>query len=192
MGDGDHGEQNKQDERAVSRRRWLRNLLPLAAEAVATVAEAGGEGPVRPPGALREPDFLALCTRCGDCADACPHGTVFTFNEDQGALGGTPVLFTTERPCRQCDGFPCAAACKTGALAMPRGRSVRLGSARIVEERCLPFSGPECGACAGLCPTDRALKLERGRPRIDQELCTGCGMCIVACPVAPSAIEALT
>jgi ferredoxin len=28
---------------------------------------------LRPPGAIAEPDFLATCTRCGDCAKACPH-----------------------------------------------------------------------------------------------------------------------
>lgn len=179
------------DERALSRRRWLRGLLPLAADVVATVAEAGDVGPVRPPGALREVDFLALCTRCGDCADACPHGTVFTFNEDQGSLAGTPVLFTEERPCRLCDGFPCVVACEPGALKQPQPGSIRLGSARIDEKRCLPFSGPECGACAGLCPTATALTLQRGKPHIDPETCTGCGMCIAACPMSPSAIEAL-
>lgn len=175
---------------ALSRRRWLRGLLPVAAEAAAAVAAPMlREGPVRPPGAVREGDFLSLCTRCGDCAQACPYGTVFLFDGEQGALAKTPVLFVNERPCRHCDGYPCAAACETGALRVPQKGHPRLGGARIVEERCLPYKGPECGACAGLCPGTQALTLRAGRPAIDSAHCTGCGMCIAACPVTPAAIE---
>lgn len=175
---------------ALSRRRWLRELIPMAVEAVATVAPILQDSPGRPPGARPEEEFLAKCNRCGDCATACPYGTIFIFDENQGNSAGTPVLFVEERPCRQCRDYACAAACDTGALCMPGGKQPRLGGARIVQSRCLPFKGPECGACRGMCPGAAALQLTTGRPRIDPDLCTGCGMCIAACPTSPPAIEA--
>ncbi|MCA9772736.1 MAG: 4Fe-4S binding protein, partial [Myxococcales bacterium] len=48
---------------------------------------------------------------------------------------------------------------------------------------------PECGACAGLCPTETpALRLTRGRPVVDDDACVGCGLCIEACPTSPKAL----
>jgi ferredoxin len=59
----------------------------------------------------------------------------------------------------------------------------------IDKARCIAFSGPECGACAGLCPEDvDALRLRADKPILDADACTGCGACIEACVVMPSAI----
>ncbi|MCA9716137.1 MAG: 4Fe-4S dicluster domain-containing protein [Myxococcales bacterium] len=103
---------------------------------------------------------------------------------------GTPVLVPESRACTMCEGFPCAAACPEPVLNVPEGPTWRLGVAKIVESRCLPFRGPECGACAGLCPSEvNALTMRRARPQIDPAECIGCGLCIQACPVKPSAIE---
>ena len=95
-----------------------------------------------------------------------------------------------KRACHLCEGFPCVAACETGALEMPPTPLWKLGTVRLVRERCLPFMGPECGACAGLCPPAApALRLALTRPQIDQDTCVGCGRCIEACPTLPKAIE---
>ena len=183
-------DENEENRRALSRRHWLRGLVPLAVDtAAAVVAPMLADRPVRPPGAGTESDFLTLCSRCGDCATACPFGSIFVFSEGQEALSKTPVLFVAERPCRQCEGYPCAAACKAGALTAPQSGQPRLGGVRIQQDRCLPYSGPECGACVGLCPGAQALSLRAGRPQIDAEQCTGCGMCIAACVMSPPAIE---
>ncbi len=61
------------------------------------------------------------------------------------------------------------------------------------QARCLPFMGPECGACMNLCedgdnPT-QALRLRRCRPLFAADFCNGCGLCIKACPVIPHALE---
>ena len=32
---------------------------------------------LRPPGALPEKDFLAACTRCGQCVQACPYDMLY-------------------------------------------------------------------------------------------------------------------
>lgn len=180
----------------LARREWLKGLLPaardVAAQHLLRPLERVFPPRRRPPGAGVEASFLALCTRCGECAAACPHAAVHTYRESAGVLAGTPVLVPDQRPCHLCDGYPCAAACEAGALTLPGEATWPLGEVRLVEERCIAFAGPDCGACASLCPPDaEALGLVRGRPVVDGEVCVGCGLCIEACPVLPEAIELL-
>ncbi|MDH5673347.1 MAG: 4Fe-4S binding protein [Myxococcales bacterium] len=144
----------------------------------------------RPPGALAESAFRKSCSASGDCVEACPKGAIFVFAENAGELAGTPLMLTGERPCSLCEGFPCAAACPTGALSVPEPAAVKLGTARIVTEHCLAHRGPECGACAGLCAAGAdALRLVAGKPVVDEGRCNGCGLCLPACPTSPRAIE---
>jgi ferredoxin-type protein NapG len=144
----------------------------------------------RPPGAIAEREFLAGCTACDECVKACPENAIHTLAEWVGVGARTPVMVPESRPCIMCEGFPCAAACPENVLLVPEAPVWTLGVARVDEGRCLPFKGPECGACAGLCPGElTALTLRRGRPLVDEQRCVGCGLCIQACPVSPAAIE---
>jgi MinD superfamily P-loop ATPase len=60
----------------------------------------------------------------------------------------------------------------------------------VARERCITFRGPECGACAGLCPDGaQALVLRRSRPEFTAVSCQGCGRCVSACPMIPAALE---
>lgn len=52
---------------------------------------------------------------------------------------------------------------------------------------CLPYSGPECGACR-VCPVEGAMVWDMEKPAINEELCTGCALCREACIVEPKAI----
>lgn len=180
--------------RSLGRRSLLKRFLPETAEHISLDVHrsAGIALPRRrrPPGAASEAEFLEVCTRCGDCVRACPELSIFTLADSVGIGAGTPVLVPDERACRLCEGFPCASACETGALVTPEERTWRLGTVTLVTERCLPFRGPECGACARLCPTESpALTLTLGRPDVDPALCVGCGLCIEACPTSPKALE---
>ena len=47
---------------------------------------------LRPPGALPEKDFLAACTRCGQCVQACPYRYV-AFSFADFTNGGWHTLF---------------------------------------------------------------------------------------------------
>ncbi|WP_457555094.1 indolepyruvate ferredoxin oxidoreductase subunit alpha [Candidatus Pyrohabitans sp.] len=50
----------------------------------------------------------------------------------------------------------------------------------VVEERCEGYLCSACRACLRIgCP---AVGWDRGRARIIEELCTGCGLCIAVCP----------
>ena len=188
----------------TGRRAWLRGLLPAAAEAVQSttqaLAEAAAPEPAappppprrRPPGAIAETEFLAACTACFDCVEACPENAIYTLAPRVTPGAGTPVLVPDNRACTMCEGFPCAAACGEGALIVPAELTWSLGVVRVNTAICLPYRGPECGACGRLCPHDvNALALRLGRPKIDEAACVGCGLCIEACPTTPKALELL-
>jgi len=180
--------------RRLSRRDLFRRAAPETLEHVNVKLREELDIPLparrRPPGAVPEAEFLSLCTRCGDCVAACPHKAIHTLTAQAGLGADTPVMVPDSRACHMCEGFPCATACPEGALVTPSTRVVKLGTVTLDESTCLPFSGPECGACADWCPGGvRALTLKLGRPRVDGAACVGCGLCIVACPVEPAALR---
>jgi ferredoxin-type protein NapG len=150
---------------------------------------------IRPPYALNELDFILACTRCDKCVEACPHGVIFKLPSRLGArVMGTPALDLINKGCHLCDDWPCVVACEPGALKIPEIAEDEvqdlpiLSRAEINTDSCLPYSGPECGACEASCPVPGALKWDMTRPLIDPEHCTGCGLCREICIVDPSAV----
>ena len=156
---------------------------------------------LRPPFAINELEFLLACTRCNDCIDACPHDVIFSLSAKVGIrAAGTPALDLLNKGCHLCEDWPCVTACTPKALIMPDSQTdveeeaetislPVLAKASINTEACLPFSGPECGACIDFCPVDGALTLDMVKPVIDQERCTGCALCREACITEPKAIN---
>ncbi len=150
---------------------------------------------IRPPFALPELDFLLKCTRCGECESACPHGVVFPLAARLGPdVVGTPALDLASHGCHLCEDFPCVAACEAGALAIPEGEEAggilpRLARISIDTTTCLPYMGPECGACVPACPVPGALQLVAEKPVIDAARCPGCALCREACVVEPPAVK---
>jgi len=155
---------------------------------------------IRPPFALDELDFLLACTRCRECIDACPAGVVFALPARLGAqFADTPALDLLNKACLLCADWPCVKACAPGALRLPESpprrkkrppkiSPPRLATVRIHTGTCLPYLGPECGACRDSCPIDGALVWEMERPHIDPAQCTGCAQCRLACIAEPKAI----
>lgn len=145
----------------------------------------------RPPGALLEPAFLAACTRCGYCMDACPVHAVVAAPTSAGLAAGTPIIEPTLQPCIACEGMFCANVCPTGALVPPPDgwTRERLGDLSLDSERCIAFQGIECGVCVRTCPVGaKAIDLDSlGRPVILQG-CVGCGVCVRACVTSPSSL----
>jgi len=175
----------------VDRRGFLSGALKLLArEAGGLLAErVAPRRFFRPPGALPEPAFLAACTRCGYCLEACPVHAVIAAQPAAGLAAATPIVVPETEPCIACDGMLCAQVCPTGALVPPLDGWLRekLGTLELDTERCIAFQGIECGVCARVCPVGpAALDLdEQGRPVIGSS-CVGCGVCVRACVTSPS------
>ena len=74
------------------------------------------ENRLRPPGAVGEKDFLALCIKCGQCLQVCPYHSIKLADVAKGHGVGTPYIDATERGCYACDAVPCVLACPSGAL----------------------------------------------------------------------------
>lgn len=72
---------------------------------------------VRPPGAVKEDDFLALCIKCGQCLQVCPYHSIKLDSIIEGHAVGTPYIDTLERACYLCEALPCVLACPSGALS---------------------------------------------------------------------------
>lgn len=176
-------------------RQGLRKVSEKAIDEIDTRAKQRAAHWIRPPFALDELDFLLTCTRCHACIEACPHSVVFPLSSRLGAqVVGTPAMDLLNRGCHLCDDWPCVAACEPDALKRPEdvqdGSALpRIATATINPATCLPYTGPECGACASSCRVPGAMVWDHEKPKIDPEVCTGCAMCRDACIVDPKAVD---
>lgn len=164
----------------------------------------------RPPGALPDPElFKKTCTSCGDCNIACPHGAIFRITIESG-----PMLDTNRNACYLCKDFPCIEACEVKALLpLPENALPKFGQAHLNTGACKNirpgFSAPlsektitvektkkkskkakteSCRECEAACPVPEVIEYPDDLP-VFADHCTGCGLCVTACPVNPSAIR---
>lgn len=139
---------------------------------------------LRPPGAIKEDDFLSACIKCGLCAEACQNretnidketgkareGTLIMAKGGDAKLIGTPYFIPTQVPCFMCEDIPCVPVCPSGALdfaslanekqALDINKA-RMGLAVVHKESCIAFWGIQCDACYRACPLlDEAITLE--------------------------------
>ncbi len=177
----------------LPRRMLFSVALGVACGSAAKLDRQSARRVLRPPGALDEPVFRGVCTRCGNCGRACPAGII---ERDLGQNGlaslMTPILHFRQDYCRE-DCVRCTEACPGGALArlpLEKKPGVRLGLPRVDMNVCLLAEDRECSVCRSRCPYDavRYVFSETDytlTPQVDQEKCTGCGACEAACPTAP-------
>ena len=147
----------------------------------------GSEFVHRPPHAVVESEFLAGCTRCADCIEVCPPNAIFNATDEFGLIAGTPIINAEEQPCIMCDDLPCVHACEPGVLRFEA--PLQMGLAEINEEQCFAFQGKQCSECVTHCPVDGAISLLHGKPLVNADSCTGCGMCVYVCPSEPQTIS---
>jgi len=151
---------------------------------------------IRPPYAIAEFEFLLACTRCNACIDACPYNVIFPLAARLGAdVASTPALDLLTKGCHLCEDWPCVNACEVNALVFTEpdeNGAVKIkpfAAAEIDTSSCLPYSGPECGACESVCPIEGALVFEKEKPGINLDYCVGCALCREACIVEDKAIN---
>jgi polyferredoxin len=156
---------------------------------------------VRPPGSLGEDEFLARCIRCGECMKVCPTNAIHPAGLEAGFEGmWSPVLNMKIGYCEyECT--LCTQVCPSGAirrLALAEKQKIKIGLAYIDRNRCLPYAyARTCIVCEEHCPTPKkAIWLEEAvvttaagekitvkQPRVDPELCIGCGICVNKCVI---------
>jgi ferredoxin-type protein NapF len=148
--------------------------------------------PVRPPGAVPERDFVALCARCGNCMQACPYDLI---QPDFGRSGldglFTPRLSFHEKYCYQgCT--QCTEVCPTGALRelhVEEKKRLAIGKARIDKKACIAWENREyCVVCQEYCPYQAIREIDQNGvncPEVIEDLCRGCGACESQCPARP-------
>jgi ferredoxin len=156
---------------------------------------------IRPPGALEEKEFLKRCVKCGECMKVClTNGLQPTFLEAGFEGIWSPMLVPKIGYCEyRCT--LCGQVCPTGAIKevpLKDKINIKIGLAMIDKNRCLPYAHAiPCIVCEEVCPTlKKAVWFENNRvidregrekiiqqPRVDLELCIGCGICETKCPV---------
>jgi len=141
---------------------------------------SGERLPIRPPWALTETRFIAQCSRCGDCVQACADGLI------QVGRGGFPQIDFSAGGCDFCRA--CVEVCKPQALCLDTAANAApwvLGVSIL--DSCLSLNGVVCRACGEACePRAIRFRPEVGgvaRPLLNREACTGCGACFAICPV---------
>lgn len=157
---------------------------------------------LRPPGARPEPEFNALCIKCGQCVNACPYDTLRLATAWEPRPIGSPYFLPRQVPCYMCVDIPCMKACPTGALSpqLTDIRHARMGLAVIDSESCLSWNGMRCEICYLACPVKgKAISIERRPgpegayalmvPIVHSAHCTGCGVCEKKCPTQEAAIR---
>ena len=152
-------------------------------------AKRGSGFPHRPPHAVPESEFVAGCTKCDACIQACPPHAIFRAPQSEGMLAEFPIIDAETQPCIMCEDLPCVPACEAGVLRFDAPVSMAL--AVIHPETCLAFLGKVCTECVDQCPVTDAMTMEAGKPVINGEACTGCGVCLYVCPAQPNTIELL-
>ncbi len=162
------------------RRSFLRGRMADAAALQAPAMQ-------RPPWAVAEARFPALCVRCHACIEDCPRGVLKVGD------GGFPEVRFAARGCDFCGA--CEAACEPQAL--DRAAAERTHGASVhaawptwaiaVGVQCLAQRKVECRTCGDACGA-RAIRFRPvpggiAQMHIELAACTACGECVGVCPV---------
>jgi polyferredoxin len=158
---------------------------------------------IRPPGALKEDEFLDRCIRCQECVKICNStGGCLQPALTQKGLESlwTPISIPRLGYCEyNCN--LCGQVCPTGAienLDIEEKKNVKMGTAYFDKSRCIPwYSHNDCLVCEEHCPVpDKAIKFDIQNvetfdgsvkevkfPYVVEDTCIGCGICENKCPV---------
>jgi polyferredoxin len=156
---------------------------------------------IRPPGALKENQFLNRCVRCGECMKVCLNNALQPSWLESGVEGlFSPRLLPRIGYCEY-NCTLCGQVCPSGAIrkmSLQEKQRTVIGKAEFDRNRCLPYAkGTPCIVCEEHCPLpDKAIKFRETavpnsegktvtlkQPYVVESLCIGCGICENKCPL---------
>ena len=170
-------------------------LLGTAAVGVSPFLNAK-ELRLRPPGAVKENEFLSLCIKCGQCAQVCPYHSIELADIFKGHGVGTPYIDALDRACYLCTALPCVLACPTHALnhETEKPQDVQMGIAVFkYSNRCIGISKEEVTAkdiariTSGIFTSTQEKEVLEKIHEFEDEQCT---ICADMCPY-PNALDAI-
>ncbi|EGM70641.1 ferredoxin-type protein NapF [Shewanella sp. HN-41] len=130
---------------------------------------------IRPPWVREDIEFTDVCTRCSACITACETHIIHKGD------GGFPELSFRDNECTFCT--LCAKACPEALFDLTQ---TPWHYKAHVQDNCLTYQGIWCQSCKDACePRAITFTLSIGKaptPKIDINLCTGCGACVAPCP----------
>jgi ferredoxin-type protein NapF len=155
---------------------WKKLGAPTASRTFARGLTKAENDPIRPPWSWNENDFVASCTRCNECASACPSAIIVRGKD------GFPEIDFTRGACTFCG--DCVNVCEPGALVRAHQGSTPWLIKATITGTCLARDQLACFGCGDSCASGAIRFQSRdGRlvPEVDNGLCNGCGACVGWC-----------
>ncbi|MDR0294632.1 MAG: 4Fe-4S binding protein [Prevotellaceae bacterium] len=149
-----------------------------------------------PPGSEGLERFKAHCTSCHACIANCPSHVLRPAITEYGIDGFTMPVLDFDRSYCNYECTRCSEICPNDAICtitQAEKAVIQIGEVKFLPKRCIVVSDEtDCGACDEHCPT-HAIKMIDFRnglklPKVNRELCIGCGGCEYICPASPKAI----
>ena len=100
-------------------------------------------------------------------------------------------LYTNANACMMCFDYPCITACNHDALKPLKKKTLpKFGKAKLQKDNCINQKTGEysCNSCKTSCPVENVILYNRSYLPTFSNDCTGCGICVQACPSFPKAI----
>ena len=172
----------------------LAGTVPLFALAQNNNDASGNKKiPVAPPGALSIERFKDLCTGCHLCVVQCPTQILKPAGLQYGfGYMLKPYMSFNNKYCNySC--IVCSQVCPSDAIkpiSVEEKKVTQVGIAEFYLDLCVVKTDEnDCGACSEHCSTQAVHMVPyKGTltiPKIEPDLCIGCGGCESICPVRP-------
>jgi len=146
-----------------------------------------------PPGSLSVERFKAHCTSCHACIANCPSHVLRPAIGEYGIDGFTLPVLDFDRSYCNYECTRCSEICPNDAIrtiTKEEKAVIQIGKVKFMPKRCIVITDEtDCGACDEHCPTHAItmISIRNGLklPKINRDLCTGCGGCEYICPARP-------
>lgn len=138
-----------------------------------------GESAIRPPWSIEETDFTESCTRCFQCAEACPLNLIVK------GSGGFPEMTFLRQGCDYCEA--CVRACPEKTLSFTdENEQSPWQQYADINDQCFAGRGIVCRSCGEVCES-RAIEFKitvggNSQVNLNTASCDGCGECVHVCP----------